>query len=344
MRALRSTVAYLLAVVVCLLVPLALAASWAASQVDDTPAYVDTVGALTDDEVVVREVRTRLTSAVTGVVQNSPAGVVLDDAGRAEIDEVVGLVLTSDEFDRAWRSANQVAHEQFVALMRDEGDAVDVSGGYITVSLAPLLDAALTELSDRGLQLNDPEGDPMTFRVLPASDLDDVRSAYDPVVGAGLWVPIAAVVVLAAALLVAPGRNRLRVGVVAGIGTALTCGALLAGLSVATDVVELRVDSADRDLVGAVVDVLLDGLRATAWIAVVVGLVVAVLCLVASAVLRRRDRQRRTPRPADPSHGSPVQDAPVQRTPEASPYAVQPLAPYDATRHDRLHTQDPPRA
>lgn len=325
MRALRSTVAYLLALVVCLLVPAALVASWAASQVDDTPAYVDTVGELTDDPVVVGEVTTRLTSAVTRVVQDSPAGVVLDDAGRAQIDEVVGTVLTSDEFDSAWRSANQVAHEQFVALMRGEPGAAEVEGGYITVSLEPLLDAALAELSSRGLTLAEPSGNPMTFRVLPASDLDDVRDAYDPVVSAGLWVPIAAVVVLLAAVLVAPGRTRLRVGVVAGLGTALTCGVLLAGLSVASDVVGLRVSSADRDLVGAVVDVLLGGLRTRAWIAVGGGLVVALLCLVAASVLRRRDRSRPVRPGADDERAT--YDGADERS-SGDPYAVQPLAPY----------------
>ncbi|MDF9715177.1 hypothetical protein INN71_06535 [Nocardioides sp. ChNu-153] len=283
MRGLRTTLGTMVALVFALVLPLALVASWADTEVDDTDAYVENVSDVARDEVVRAEVVDRLGTAVTAAVEGRLGGVELPAAVQEVVDATVEDVLDSDELVAAWEEANRSAHEQFLAIMDGRGD-----GESFEVSLRPLLDAALEELGARGVPTGAvPEG-AMTFRVASGERLADVRDGYTSVVGAGTLLPVLAVVLLVVALALPAGRSRLGVGLVAAIGAAITSGALLAVLGVGADVAELQVDPADRDLASAVLEVLLAGLRTRALTALVVAVVVAVLLVVALAVVRRR--------------------------------------------------------
>ncbi|MFW6773019.1 hypothetical protein ACOACO_01955 [Nocardioides sp. CPCC 205120] len=283
MRGLRTTLGTLVALVFALVLPLALVASWADTEVDDTDAYVDNVSEAARDEVVRAQLVDRLGTAVTAAVEDRLGGLELPAAVQEVVDATVEDVLDSEELVAAWEDANRSAHEQFLAIMADRGD-----GSSFEVSLRPLLDAALEELGARGVPTGAvPEG-AMTFRVASADRLSDVRDGYNSVVGAGTLLPVLTVVLLVVALALPAGRARLGVGLVAAIGAAVTSGALLAVVGVGADVAELQADPADRDLAGAVLEVLLAGLRTRALVALVAAVVVAVLLVVVLAVVRRR--------------------------------------------------------
>ncbi|MDT9593283.1 hypothetical protein RDV89_09410 [Nocardioides zeae] len=296
MGAVRTGLGVLLALAFAVLAPAALTASWASSQVDDTDAYVENVAQLADDPLVVDEVTTRLTSALDSTVANqlgAEASAVASPSVATAVRDVVG----SEQFDTAWREANRVAHEQLVRVLRGDATTAD---GDLAIDLTELYNAAAALLRDDGIEVADRPDGGLTFRTAPPDRLDDAQEAYQAVVAGGAWLPVAALVVLALAVLVAPGRARIVVGLVAAVGTVVTTGLLLAGVSAGQEIAELQVAAADRDLAAAVLGALLGELRNRAWWVLGIAAVAAVALVVVPLVVGALGRRRAGGRPPAP--------------------------------------------
>ena len=73
---------------------------------------------------------------------------------RGFIEEQVGRLIRSDEFEQAWVNANREAHTQMVAVLTGKGsDLVDTQGGTVSVNLAAVIDVVKERLTDRGFDL-----------------------------------------------------------------------------------------------------------------------------------------------------------------------------------------------
>lgn len=288
MRALRTTVGVLLALLFAVVAPVAVVASWVGSQVDDTDAYVETVGPLAEDEAVQREVGEQLTSTLLSSA--GLQGVDLPTPVEEVLSGAVTEVLDGDDFRATWESANRDAHEQLVAVLRGERTAAD---GDVVVSLADLYNQAAALARAQGIDVADqPEGS-LQFRTAPPDRLEDVQGAYQGLVGASTWLPVLAVVLLVLAVAVPAGRARLGVALTAVVGSAITCAVLLAAVAAGGDVAALQVRSEDRALASAIIDALLGGLSFRAWV-VLGASVLAALALVVALAVTGRGRARRT--------------------------------------------------
>ncbi|WP_217552355.1 hypothetical protein [Streptomyces sp. GbtcB6] len=248
----RSLLAVVLVVVGCLLAPLAVVASWAADQVGDTDRYVSTVAPLASDPDVQNAVANRATDALMShldlpalLADVAPAdrprlqqalggrlGDALEGAVRSFVHDKAREVAASDAFRTVWTDANRRIHSSLdKALTGSGGGAVQLTNDSVTLDIGPLVDQVKQRLVDAGL--TPAEHIPAVhtdFTLVRSDQVGKVKTYVRLLQLAGNWLPVLAVLLVAAGVLLAVRRRR---ALVAGcIGVAVTTGLLGIGLRV----------------------------------------------------------------------------------------------------------------
>ena len=252
----RTVVAALLLVLACLLAPLSLVAVWTRNQLTDTDRYVATVGPLARDPAIQDAIADQITAqvftyldvqglttqaldalaerglppALAGQLQALAAPIA--DGIRGFTRTEVGKVVRSDAFADAWVQANRVAHEQLVAALTGEGGgAITVENDTVSLNLAPFIQTVKQRLVDAGFSLaaRVPEVN-ASFVLFQSADITRARQAFNLLDTLGVWLPVAALVLLAAGVYVARDHRRALVG--AGVGIAVAMVVLALGLAV----------------------------------------------------------------------------------------------------------------
>ncbi len=304
----RSALAVLLLLAGALLAPVAVIASWTSGLVDDTDRWVATVGPLADDPRVQQAVTDRLTTAIVEAVgvdelaeqaTSALAGLGLPPRVATLVESLGGplanaasdlvrrgveTVVTSDAFSTAWVEANRTAHEQLVASLRGDPDAIASIGadGTLSVQLTTVVDAVRQLLVDRGFTILErlPEID-ASFPLLQSDDLVRLQDAYRLLHALGMWLPWVSVLLLAAGVLAA--RRRARALVVAGLALAGAMLLLGVGIAVGRSVYVASLPEAIQrpDVAVVVYDQVVTFLRVALRAVAVLGLAVAAVAFVA---------------------------------------------------------------
>lgn len=304
----RSAAAVALVVVAALLAPVAVTLAWGRGLVTDPDRYVRTVAPLADDPAVQAAITDHVTTALAGalrvdtLVQDaadaldesdlSPAvkllvrslGGPLVDALRGRVRSAVASVVGSDAFATAWREANRTASEQLVAVLRGDPDAIAQldAGGTLSVDLASVIEVVRQNLSDSGFGLVDRlPAVTASFPLMSNADLVRLRGLYrtiDLLGTAMVWVVLA---LLGAAVWLA--RDRPRAVMVSGFVIALAGVVLAAGVNVGRGAYTAAAvgQVARPDAAVAVFDQVVSGLRLATRTTLALGLVVALVGLVA---------------------------------------------------------------
>ncbi|MGW7539690.1 hypothetical protein ACWGKQ_00995 [Streptomyces sp. NPDC054770] len=292
----RSLLAAVLIVVGCLLAPLSVVASWAADQVGDTDRYVSTVAPLASNPDVQNAVADRATDALMShldlpalLADVAPAdrprlqqalgghlGDALEGAVRSFVHDKAREVAASDAFRTVWTDANRRIHSSLdKALTGSGGGAVQLTGDSVTLDIGPLVDQVKQRLVAAGL--TPAEHIPAVhtdFTLVRSDQVGKVKTYVRLLQLAGNWLPVLAVLLVAAGVLLAVRRRR---ALVAGcLGVAVATGLLGIGLRV------FRVFYLDRLPAGvspgaaaAVYDALTHFLRTGVRVVVALGVVVA---------------------------------------------------------------------
>lgn len=311
----RSTTAVVLIVLGALLAPIAVVSAWAQGIVDDTDRWVATVGPLSDDPTVQAAVTNRLTDAIVDAVNveqlaADATGAVADlglpplvtsaveslqgplvNAATDFIRRGVSNVVTSDAFSTAWVEANRTAHEQLVAVLQGDPEAIAGIGadGTLSVNLTTVIEAVKSALVDRGFDIVQrlPEIN-ASFALVQSADLVKLQSAYRLLHALGTWLPWLSILLLAGGVVAAQRRSRALV--VAGLSLAvamLLLGlALTIGRSVYASSLPDTVQRHDAALV--VYDQAVSLLRIALRSGLALGLVVAAIAFVAGGTVAAR--------------------------------------------------------
>lgn len=304
----RSAVAVALVVLAALLAPVAVTLAWGRGLVTDPERYVQTVAPLADDPAVQAAITDHVTTAladalrVDTLVQDaadaldesdlSPAvkllvrslGGPLVDALRGRVRSAVASVVGSDAFATAWREANRTASEQLVAVLRGDPDAIAQldAGGTLSVDLASVIEVVRQNLSDSGFGLVDRLPTvTASFPLMSNADLVRLRGLYraiDLLGAAMVWVVLA---LLGAAVWLA--RDRPRAVMVSGFVIALAGVVVAAGINVGRGAYTAAAvgQVARPDAAVALFDQVASGLRLATRTTLALGLVVALVGLVA---------------------------------------------------------------
>ncbi|MCG7208281.1 hypothetical protein [Streptomyces arenae] len=292
----RSGLAAVLIVVGCLLAPLSVVAAWAADQVADTDRYVATVAPLASDPDVQDAVANRATDALMShldlpalLADVAPAdrprlqqalggrlGDALESAVRSFVHDQARKVAASDAFKAVWTDANRRIHSSLdKALTGGGGGAVQLTNDSVTVDIGPVVDQVKQRLIASGLSAAQHIPAVHTdFTLVRSDQVGKVKTYVRLLQLAGNWLPVLAVLLVAAGVLLSVRRRR---ALVAGcLGVAVATGVLGIGLRV------FRVLYLDRLPAGvspgaaaAVYDALVHFLQTTVRMVVALAVVVA---------------------------------------------------------------------
>ncbi|MET7653994.1 MULTISPECIES: hypothetical protein [unclassified Streptomyces] len=225
----RSIVAVVLIVLGCVLAPLGVVAAWTSSIVGDTSRYVDTVRPLASDKDIQNAAANRVTNALmerldlTALLQDAaPAqrpllekalgklGPSLESAVRSFVHDKAQAVVASDAFEKIWTDANRRIHSAVdKALTGSGGGAVKIENDTVTLDLAPVVDQVKQRLVDSGMTVAGKIPEIHTdFTIVKSEDIGKVKTYFRVLQLVGFWLPVIAVVLVAAGVLLSTHRRR----------------------------------------------------------------------------------------------------------------------------------------
>ncbi|MET7616201.1 hypothetical protein [Streptomyces sp. NPDC005408] len=266
MRSFLSAASTVLLVLVALLTPLSSIAVWADREIGDTDSYVPTMAPLASDPAVQNAVADRITDEAMKKFDASP----FQEGARNLLHEAVVSFSGTDAYKTAWNTVNRAAHTAVEQALTSNG------GDSAGMDLAPVIEQVKQQLSDEGVPFADQIPVERTrITILESDKLGVVREVVDWLQIAGVWLPVATLLLAATAVLFAVRRVR----AVIGLGLALAAGGALLRLAV-TIGHGLALDDlppdVDRPAAGAVYDALTATLRTTSWWVLGAGVAVAV--------------------------------------------------------------------
>lgn len=302
----RPVVVVVLLVLVGLLTPLAVVATWAHDEISDTDRYVSTVAPLAKSPAVQRAVTDRITTEITSRLQvqavtqqavdalaarGLPAGAAaslqalaspLTNAINDFVQKQVAKLVASDQFAQAWQEANRQAHAQMVLVLTGKSDGtVQVSGDKVSVNLSTVINSVKQTLVDQGFELAAKLPTIQAeFTIFQSSDLAKAQNGFRWLSAIARVLPILALACLLGA--VAVGRSRRRTLVAGSLVVALSV--LLLGVSlnffrvIYLDAVPT--DQLPTDAAGAIFDQLVWFIRLNVRALLVLSLVIAFIAWV----------------------------------------------------------------
>lgn len=148
----RSKAPAVLVTVATILAVLGMVSVWARAQMLNTDDWVELSSELLEDPVLQEALSTYLVSTVydqTDVpaslearIPDAVQGLAAPVAGalRGPLTDSVERLIRSDRFQSLWETANRVAHEGLVAILRDDTrEGVSTSAGAVAIDTKPLL-------------------------------------------------------------------------------------------------------------------------------------------------------------------------------------------------------------
>ncbi len=241
-----------LLVVAALLFSASVVAVFVRTQLLDTDRYVETVAPLARNPVVQDAIADRLTDEVMTKLDvaglTEQLATALQDRGAPEIiNQLVGPmvsgirnfvrteihnVVTTDRFAQVWDSANRIAHDELDAVLTTgQGQLLTAEGTEISLNVGELLTIVKQRLVDAGFGLAARVPDTsITVPLFHVEQLPRIRTAVS-ILNTLYWLlPLLALLLLLAGVLVAPNRRRgLLVGSIAfAIALLLLLGAMAA--------------------------------------------------------------------------------------------------------------------
>ena len=302
----RPVVATVALVLVGLLAPLAIVATWAHDEISDTDRYVETVTPLASNPAVQKAIADRVTTElfnrlnVKAVTQNaidalsarglpprasaslSALATPLANGIHDFVNKQVLRFLQTPQFEEAWVAANREAHTQMVAVLTGEtGGKIQVSGNSVNVNLAAVINAVKTRLEDAGFGLaaKIPTVNAQ-FTIFESADLAKAQRGFHALNTLARTLPILALILLGVAVMV--GRSRRRNLVAGALVVALSMillGIALNGARVAY-LGAVPTDVLPQDAAAAVYDTLVHFIRLNLRAVLVLFLAIAAIAWV----------------------------------------------------------------
>jgi hypothetical protein len=253
----RSVVMALLYLFTCLAMVASVLLVWSHQVALNTDRFVTVSTRIASDPVAIAGASDRLATQIGTAVdletrladalpdRAKPLAPLIASTIEDSLSNLIERGLSSQQFQQAWETANRVAHQNIVRLLRGETDKVTLVDGQVTLNLLPIVGSILTQIQTAGIipasvnipDLSDPEqaqasidrlsnalGRPLPedFGQIPlmkAEGLDTAQAlvqAFDIVVVVAIVLTIALVV-----LTILLARHRLRMAIFLALGAAV---------------------------------------------------------------------------------------------------------------------------
>lgn len=304
----RSLASALCIVLATALVPAAVVAGWAKARLVDESVFVQTFAPLADDPAVQSEVSRQviglieqqvdidgITDAVfdgiadLGLPPRSAAALDLlrvpaASGVRSMLDSGVDDFVRSDLFAGAWETSLRVSHRALVAAATQSeaaGGAVTISDrGEVAIQLGPIIEQVKAALEENGFALA--SAIPVisaSISVAQSDALPFISLVYTLTTALGWWLPLVALGLFALGVLIAVRRPA----AIAGSGIGLLIGGAAFLIALAGGSVALQAAAPGMGVSVTAIDAIfgqtVEGMRASSWVLVLLGIVVALLGL-----------------------------------------------------------------
>jgi hypothetical protein len=195
-------------------------ASWVDQQVFDTDEWTDTSTELLEDEEVRRAVSTYLVDELyknvdvadelqrvlppeTQALAGPVAGALRELAPRA-----ANRALESPPVQDVWAAANRRAHERFLDVIEDRGDAVSTAGGDVTLDLRLLVEN-LSNRTGFGQKLAAKvPADAGQLEIMKSDELGFAQDVAKVINGFAVVIPFVWLGICGLAIYLSPGRRH----------------------------------------------------------------------------------------------------------------------------------------
>ncbi|GAA2989076.1 hypothetical protein GCM10010460_26920 [Microbacterium terrae] len=301
----RAFLSALCIVIATILVPVSIVTAWARLELVDETRFVETFAPLADDPHVQALVADQVTTAIDesidleGVTDDLFDGLQgLDLPPRALdalellrapaaqglqglVDTTVTRLVESDAFADVWETTLRASHRALEAVAAGgtaNGAVVIGDGGELGIQLAPIIEEVKERLIDRGIGFA--SSIPViekTIVVAQSDALAIVGTVYNLAVAAGWWMPVIALVLFLAGILIARRRSTALLGT--GVGITVGAGVLSIALAIAGSVLALSAPNlgVSSAALASIYQQVTGDMRDTATVFIVLGLLLIVI-------------------------------------------------------------------
>ncbi len=298
----RRVLASVLAVLAVLTLVLAVHALWLKTTLEDEDQFVATFERLPQNDAVAEAISVRVANYVVEAQevqafvaellpeQLSVLAVPLTDLIEQLIAQVANEVIQSDVAISAWKLILRGTHTAVNAILTGNDGVLQSEGGQVAINLDEIVSVVAERVEATGVGLPDLDFELDLVVLYENEDLATAQAVAQGISTAGWVLPVVALILIAAAIWVAP--NRRSMVAILGFGTAI---ALLIGLA-ASRVTQNAVlggidDDLSREAAVAVWDTTLARLASATWALIVLALIVGfVAWLIGPSIRARRLR------------------------------------------------------
>jgi hypothetical protein len=282
----RLIVARILVVLGVIFLAVTILASYLHWQAFDDDTFDETASALIANDAVREQVAAASVDALFNNVdveadleerlppdQQRLAGPIT--AGLRELaDRIAARMLERPRVQAVWRASVSAAHDQLVAILRNDTRAFRVQDKEVVLDLRPLILRIGERLAFVGNLANQLPEDAGVIRVMDADQLDRAQGLTSLFEKVATWIWVLPLLLWAVAIWLARGRRRIEV-------RAIAIGIVVAGLLVlvlrtlaGNYVVDNLVEATDvKDAAAQAWDIVTALLKDGAWSAIAIGLV-----------------------------------------------------------------------
>lgn len=263
-----------------LLLPGAVVAHWATTQLLDAERFVASLAPLADDpavqDLIIEEVSVLVDEEVdiSGVTSDllTQLGGALDLGPRAEealellsepvaagvrslVTDVVGDVVRSPAFSAAWESSLELAHREAIGLLSGSPESLLQADedGTLSIPLGPVVASVREALVEKGVPFAAaiPDSD-RTVEIAQVDSLPAARAVFQVGTGIGAWLPWVTGGILLGALVLS-GRRQATLRT-AGVVILLVVGLLALGAWIARTALAAYVGPESADVTDSILE------------------------------------------------------------------------------------------
>ncbi len=200
---------------------IAIFAVWADRQLLNTGAWTDTSSKMLENPPIREALSGYLTDQlyanvdVAGELRGElpselkPLAAPAAGALRTLVEKGVNFALERPRVQALWRTANEIAHAEFVKLIENRGKVVRLpGGGAVVIDLRPLLGEAASRVGAPSSVVAKIPANVAELRVLKSNDLRTLQNAVNLLRSLALVLPVLAYLLFALAVYLARGRRR----------------------------------------------------------------------------------------------------------------------------------------
>ncbi|MGE0540206.1 MAG: hypothetical protein AB7R89_08485 [Dehalococcoidia bacterium] len=257
-RTARVVGAWVLVVLTCIVAGISTLTVWANEVLLDTDQFVSVIEPISLDPAVEEAIAARTSEELVRALRIQEraeevlpqrAGFLaftLQSAAQRFVDDQLVALLNREGIQDAWLAAVRLAHQQIVAILRDQAPSIVTQDGVVSINLFPLIQTVLERLNGTGLlpdrfalptlsstspdearqQLSSALGVQLSdsFGVVPVAEAPQLEEAqryvsiFDDLV---IVLPIIALLLAAGTIAVSINRRRAVVALGVGIGAML---------------------------------------------------------------------------------------------------------------------------